>query len=328
MDIEILSWAELQAVCGSAEKARRMLRDGVYERVLFDAYALADVAGKLETKLAALRKVLPPDVAVSHWTALWVLGLNVLRRDRNGRDQLDITVPRERHLIERPGVRTHCALLPDEELCELNGQLFVSAERAFVDVARRDGIIEGVACGDAALRAGATTLERIEEAVDRAAGLRWVTRARQAVQHLEPRSESLMESRLRVGFVLEGGPRMQAQVDLYDDDFAHRGRSDLYLDGVSVEYDGRAERLEREKFTDDRRRGNGVSDLEVEVRHFSADDVFKRSARSRLQTLMSALDIAKRRTRPRLRFGPDTLRAPKLRPLPTKAERAQGQQAA
>jgi len=58
-----------------------------------------------------------------------------------------------------------------------------------------------------------------------------------------------------------------------------------------VEYDGRDERLKREKFAGDRRRQADINDLSVEVRRFT----------------------------PALRFGPDTLRPPKLQPLPTLA---------
>lgn len=177
-----------------------------------------------------------------------------------------------------------------------------------------------MACGDAALRAGATTLDRIEAAVDRAGGFRWVSRAREAVPHLEARSESLMESRLRVGFVLAGGPRMNAQVDLYGDDGEHCGRGDLFLDGVAVEYDGRAERLLRARFGSDRQRGNGIADLEVEVRRFSSDLYYKTTAAARLATLQRALVIAQGRNRPRLRFGPDTLPRPVMSPRPTVAE--------
>jgi hypothetical protein len=218
MDLEVLGWQELIAVCGSAEKARRMLREGTYRRELHDAYVLATVAEGLETLTACLRKVLPPDVALSHWAALWVLGLDVLPRDKNRNDLLDVTVDRERHLLARPGLRTHCARLTGDDLYEVNGILVVSAARAVVDVGRTFGLTEGVACGDAALRAGATTVDRIEQVLARSAGLRGVVRARAVIPHLEPRSESLMESRLRIGFVLAGGPRMRAQVDLYDNE--------------------------------------------------------------------------------------------------------------
>jgi hypothetical protein len=320
MDIEVLRWKELCAVAGTPAKARTLIKDGVYRRVLHDAYVLADVPDDVTTRCAALRLVLPPDVVLCGWSALWVCGLDVLPRDRDKVDLLDVVVPRSRHLERRPGMRPHSALVPDEEICELNGLVIVTGSRAFVDVVRYEGLVEGVACGDAALRAGLTTLDRVEESVDRAGGLRWVTRAREAIPHLEPRSESLMESRLRVGFVLEGGPRLAAQVDLYDENDVHYGRADLFKDGVAVEYDGRAERLEKAKFVTDRTRGNNISDLEVEVRRFTSEDMFKRTPRERLAVLRRALEIAARRSRPRLRFGRDTLRSPRMRPLPTKAD--------
>jgi hypothetical protein len=320
MDIEVLSWQELVAVGGSVEKARRLVREQTYRRELHDAYVLGTVPASLETKVACLRKVVPHDVALSHWAALWMLGLDVLPRDKHKHEILDLTTDRERHLLARPGLRTHCARLTDDDLYEVKGILVVSAARGVVDVARKFGLTEGVACGDAALRAGVATVDRIEEVLARSGGLRGVVRARAMIPHLEPRSESLMESRLRVGFVVTGGPRMHAQVDLYDDERVHRGRGDLFLDGVLVEYDGREERLDRLKFTHDRRRGNDLSDLAVEVRRFSADDMYKATPRARLETLLRALEVARGRTRPRLRSGPDTLRSPKLQPLPTRAE--------
>lgn len=316
---EVLSWSELTQRHRTTETARAAVRRGDYRRVLHDAYVLGTTPDDPACRVAALRRVLPDDVALSHWTALWALGLDVLPRDRHQVEQLDVTVPRGRHLLARPGVRTHCALLPDEELCDLDGLLVVSAERAFVDVARSFGLVEGVAAGDAALRSGATDLARVTAAVDRATGLRHVTVARAAVPHLEPRSESLMESRLRLGFVLAGGPRMEAQRDLYDEQGHHCGRADLFLDGVVVEYDGRESRLDRGRFTHDRRRGNDLANLALEIRRFSADDYYGRTDRQRLWELQSALALAAER-RPRWLFGPDTLRRPRLRPLPTRAE--------
>lgn len=327
-ELEVLRWRELCAVAGSPGKARGLLADGIYRKVLYDAYVGRDVPDDVTTRCAALRRVLPADVVLSHWTALWACGLDVLPRDRTRQDVLDVTIARGRQLEDRPGLRPHTACVPDEELCEVQGFLVVSGSRAFVDIARLSGVTEGVAAGDAALRAGLTTGVLIEESLDRAGGLRWVTLARTALEHLDGRSESLMESRLRVDFVLAGGPRMPAQVDLYDDLGGHRGRSDLFLDGVSVEYDGRASRLEKVKFTGDRSRGNDVSDLEVEVRRFSGAMYYRTTPAQRLATLMSALRIAQGRTRPRLRFGPDTLRPARLRPLPTRAELGQARRTA
>lgn len=328
MEVLVVTWRELVAFAGSEDKARRLVRDRVYRRVVHNAYVLADEPDTPALRLEALRRVVPAHAVVSHWAALWVLGLDVLPRDRGGRDVIDLTVPRGLRLAARPGLRYHSALVTDDDLVVGPRGLVVSGARAFVDVARSFGLVEGVACGDAALRAGVTSLDRIEAAVERAAGLRNVNTARAAVPLLEPRSESLMESRLRVGFVLEGGPRLDAQVDLYDEDGVHYGRADLYRDGAAAEYDGRAERLEKVRFVKDRSRGNNISDLEVEVRRFTSEDMYKRTPAQRLATMLRALEVAGRRTRPRLRFGPDTLRPPRYRPLPTRAEASQARRTA
>ena len=319
-EVLVHTWSELVARAGSPDKARLLLRDAVYRRVLHDAYVLADEPDDVVTRLAALRRVVPAHCALSHWSSLWVCGADVLPRDREGRDLLDITVPRGLRLQKRPGLRTHSALATDLDLVQAGGLLLHSAARAVVDVARTYGMVEGVAAGDAALRGGDTTTDRIEEAVDRAGGLRWVSRAREMVPHLDGRSESLPESRLRVGVVLEGGPRMAAQVDLYDEDGHHCGRCDLYEEGVDLEYDGFELRQLQPVFTRDRRRGNDISSLAVEVRRFVSDDMAPSRSRWRWGVVREALDLASRRERPRLRYGRDTLRPPKRTPLPTVAE--------
>jgi hypothetical protein len=321
MDLRVRTWQELVDELGSRHHAEEALREGEVWRVLHGVYAPRALADTPSTRWAAARVVLPDHVVPSHWTALWALGLDVLPRDRTGRDLLDVLVPRGLHLEPRPGLRPHSALVTDEDLVEVGGLLVVSAARAFVDVARGFGVIEGVACGDAALRAGATTVDRIDEAVDRAAGLKGVVAAREAVPLLDGRSESLMESRFRVDLVLEGGLRMHPQVDLYSEDGEHRGRADLFLDGVVLEYDGRKERLEKERFVSDRRRQGGLADLGVEIRRVTGGDYYKTTPAYRLAMVLRALDVARRRTDARWCLGPDTLRAPRLRPLPTVAQR-------
>jgi hypothetical protein len=320
MEPAVVTWSELKAQLGSAHRARAAISEGEYRHVVRGAFAPAEAPDDTRTRLAGLRRVLPEHVVLSHWTSLWALGVDVLPRDRERRDVLDVVVPRGKHLEPRPGLRPHAALVTDDDLCELDGLLLVSAARACVDVTRSFGLVEGVACGDAALRSGATTSDRIAHAVERAHGLRGVVTARELLPHLDGRSESLMESRLRIGFVLAGGPRMAAQVDLYDEDGCHCGRGDLYLDGVVVEYDGREQRLLKPAFTGDRRRQGSINDLEVEIRRFTSEDYYKSSPASRLARLQRALDTASHRSRSRLHFGPDTLPRPQLTPLVTRGE--------
>jgi hypothetical protein len=190
-------------------------------------------------------------------------------------------------------------------------------------VARSDPLVEAVAFGDAVLRSGAATLEQLEESLDRAVGLRGVRAARRVVPHLEPRSESLMESRLRMKAVLGGLPRPDAQFDMYDDNGQHCGRGDLHLEGLIIEYDGREERLKKSRFNSDRRRRSRISDLGFEIREFTGADVYQRTDADVCAEIRRGIAQAARRDRSRYRTGRDTLRPPQRRPLPTLAELSQ-----
>ena len=323
MSNDVVSAPELVRLTGSRRRARAAVAAGDWWRVLRGAYAPRHVADSPELRAGALRLVLPPGVALSHRAALWVLGVDVLSRERHsGLDLLDVTTVRGKHLTARPGLVVHSARLTDDELCEVDGLLVVTAARAFVDVARSEPLVEAVAFGDAVLRSGAATAELLHQALDRSAGLRGIRPARDVVPHLEPRSESLMESRLRMKLLAGGVPRMDVQLDVYDEHGQHVGRGDLHLDGVVVEYDGRKERLERERFTSDRRRQTAFAELALEVRRFTAPDVYQRSDASVAAEVLRAARQAAARDRSRVRGGPDTLRPPQLRPLPTLAERA------
>ena len=318
VDIEVLTWPELVRRLDGPSPARRALAEGTWWRVLRNAYVDSVHADVPQTRLAAARAVLPAGVALSHRSALWSLGLDVLDADQ----VLDITVPRGRHLEPRPGLRPHTAALPDHELCERAGLLIVSAARAFVDVARRESLVEAVAVGDAVLRSGAATSEQLEISMAGATGLRRVVAARRVLPHLESRSESLMESRLRMKLVLGGLPRPEAQFDVYDDRGVHCGRGDLRIDGVLLEYDGREARLKKSRFISDRRRRSRISDVGFEIREFTATDVYQRTDADVCAEVQRALAQAAPRDRSRFRTGPDTLRPPRLRPLPTLADRA------
>ena len=129
-----------------------------------------------------------------------------------------------------------------------------------------------------------------------------------------------MESRLRMGFVLAGLPRPQAQWDVYDRDGRHLGRSDLHLDGVLVEFDGRAERLDRERFVADRQRQTRLLEVGYELRRYTSGDVYGRSRVSLAAEVQRAVLLAAGRDRSGAYRGPDTLRAPRIRPLATRAE--------
>ena len=316
-DIEILLWPDLVALAGERHRASRLVADGIFRRVLHGAYVDDAVPDSPALRCAAVRRALPAGVVLSGRSALWAMGVDVLPLDGT----LDVTIGRGKHLEPRPGIVPHSALLPDDELVELpSGLLAVSAPRAFVDVARRESLVEAVALGDAVLRSGAASAEQLEAAVERAASLRGIVRARQVLPHLEARSESQGESRLRMGLVLEGLPRPEAQVDFYDEHGNHLARVDLVLDDVLLEYDGREQRLRKEVFVHDRRRQNVLVDRGAELRRYASDDVRPARTSWLAAEVRRALRAAARRPVPALFRGPDTLRPPRLSPLPTLAD--------
>lgn len=317
MGIEVLSWRQLVTRLGGHDRAERAVTDGFYRRVVRNAYVDDVVPDSPLLRATALRQVLPPQVALAGRSALWALGIDVLPGDQ----RLDVVTVRGRHLLARPGMRARSAVLPDEELVDLpSGLLAVSAARAVVDVARRECLVEAVAVGDAVLRAGAATAEQLTAAVDRAARLRGVLAARQVLPHLEPRSESQGESRLRMQLVLGGLPRPEAQVDYYDLADEHVARADLVLEGAVLEYDGREQRLLKPVFTSDRRRQNALADAGVELRRYVAADVVDVRRAWLCAQVLRAVRAAAKRPPPALVRGPDTLRAPRLRPVPTRAD--------
>ncbi len=313
--VEVLRRSELVALAGSAGRARTLLRSGAWQRVLHDAYVCGgEDPADPSVRAAAARRVLPPDAALSHRSTLWLLFDDVLLRDL-----LDVTVPRGRHLERRPGLRTHSADLPVEELVRVDGVLAVSSARSVVDVMRSGTLCDGVAFGDRALRLGAATPALVAEAVERAAGLRGVVRARAALALLDGRSESWQESVLRVSLRLDGLDDLDVQYDAYTVD-GHVGRGDLHVRGVWIEYDGRAARLEREVFEAERTRQTALLELGFELRRFTARDVPGRSPASLGAEVRRAVAMAAGRDRSRVMRGPDTLRPPRLVPLPTLAE--------
>lgn len=317
VEVEVLLWPELVARTGSRSSASRAVLAGRYRRVLHGAYVDAVHDDDAHVRSRCLQRVLPDDVALSGRAALWAVGVDVLP----AHGILDVTVPRGRHLESQPGLRPWSALLPDDELVDLEGGLTaVSAARAVIDVARREPLVEAVAAADAVLRSGAATLEQLGDAVGRAAGLRGVLAARRVLSHVEPRSESQGESRLRMRLVLGGLPRPEAQVDYYDEDGEHLARADLVLRGAVLEYDGREQRLRKGVFTHDRRRQNVLVDRGVELRRYTGSDVTQASAAQLCASVRSAVSAAGRRPAPRVSRGPDTLRPPRLSPLPTRAQ--------
>jgi very-short-patch-repair endonuclease len=102
-------------------------------------------------------------------------------------------------------------------------------------------------------------------------------RVRRVVEHAEPKSESPMETRLRMLLVLAGLPRPVAQVSLQDAKGRFLGRPDLYYPArrLGIEYDGA---VHRDSLAADNRRQNRLLGEGIHLLRFTAADVLHNQA--------------------------------------------------
>ncbi|MHA3702364.1 type IV toxin-antitoxin system AbiEi family antitoxin domain-containing protein [Jatrophihabitans sp. YIM 134969] len=142
-----------------------------------------------------------------------------------------------------PGVHLHRTGLRASARLQVAGFAITTPTRTVVDVAREHGTEAGLVVADAAMAAGLTSPDQLREEVGRFIGRRGVGRARPLADLVDPKAESVLESRSRWQFVVHRLPMPQSQVWLYDVEGHFLGRTDFWwADGVIGEVDG-AEKL-------------------------------------------------------------------------------------
>jgi len=122
----------------------------------------------------------------------------------------------------------------------VGGLRVLAPRRLFLASAATWAPADLVALGDAMLRRGLVGQDELGAAISASARRRGVRTARWALPLLDPRCDSVPESRVRLLVVLAGLPRPSCNVDLYDEFGRWLGRPDLLFEGydVGVEYDG------------------------------------------------------------------------------------------
>jgi hypothetical protein len=143
------------------------------------------------------------------------------------------------HIVERPGVRCHRRVLDPMDVCEVDGITLTSPVRTILDLAGQLPLIDLVVVIDAALKKRSCTLEQLRaRAYDR--GVRGIARYRRALELCDGRSESPMETLMRLLIVLSGLPAPTPQFKAFDDFGVFVARMDLKAHGVraAFEYDG------------------------------------------------------------------------------------------
>jgi very-short-patch-repair endonuclease len=138
-------------------------------------------------------------------------------------------------------------------------------------------LTEAVVIADMALQAGLVEHDRFQSwARDRVQGP-GAAKVRRVAEHAEPKSESPMETRLRMLLVLAGLPRPVAQVSVQDARGRFLGRPDLYYPDhrLGIEYDGA---IHRDSLAADNRRQNRLLNDGISLLRFTAADVLHNQA--------------------------------------------------
>lgn len=216
---------------------REAVRSGVVlhpGRGLYAVSSLVDTSPvPWQSHLAAGSQLLYDDAALTGVTAalgydlpVWGCSLNVCELLRPIRRQVDFAPFRVRArrmpVVEGPWGNT------------------VPVAEAIVQLAMDHGIVAGVVTADAALHRGSLTLEKLQAAVDAVASWSRSHRPRAMMTHVDPKCESVAESRARVEFGSHG-IRVVSQVEVRRADGSLIGRADFGVEGTNVliEVDGK-----------------------------------------------------------------------------------------
>lgn len=220
-------------------------------------------------KLRAARRRLPSGAAFSGMTAAWLHGIDV-----KPCEPIEATVPDSAGVSARAGIELHRSAFTKGEVVHLRGLPATSIVRTVAEVCGRLDLIEAVAVADSALHRRLLRVEQLGAWAKSHSGFRRVRNLRETLRHVEPASESPMESRLRMILVLGGLPRPRAQVSLHDRWHRFVGRPDLYYEQerIGIEYDGGTH---RDSLAEDNRRQNRLLNIGVHLLRFTAGDIFR-----------------------------------------------------
>ena len=223
-------------------------------------------------RLEAAAGRLPAVAAFAGHAAAWLHGVDV-----DVRGPIEAIVPKGNKVSGRSGMKIYRSRLPEDEVVVIEGLRTTNVLRTLEDIGRRSSLVDATVIVDAALHAGFADLATLQKRVSSLRGGRGVVNLRLTTACAEPKSESPMETRLRMLLVLAGLPRPEAQVSIFDRHCRFVGRPDLYYaeHRLGVEYDGAQH---RDSLASDNRRQNLLLEAGVTLLRFTSGDVLMRPA--------------------------------------------------
>ncbi|HUE67101.1 MAG TPA: DUF559 domain-containing protein [Candidatus Acidoferrum sp.] len=164
------------------------------------------------------------------------------------------------------------AVLVDGDVIQRRGFRLTNPVRTVTDLGSGRDLTESVVTIDMALHAGLIDVRVLNGHIEQSAGVKGIRRLRRAAGLADSRSESPMETRLRVQLMNARLSAPELQVDLHDSTGRFLGRADLYYSDVRlvVEFDGQNH---KDRIPADLRRQNALLNAGYHILRFTAGDL-------------------------------------------------------
>jgi very-short-patch-repair endonuclease len=268
------------------------LQTKFWTRMSRGQYAWARLPRDRALTLRAVAQRMPSAYAFSGNTAAWLLGLDSLWCE-----PIEVTVGRDLPVRARAGVKLRRAALPESDVMIREGFRATSALRTVCDLGSRADVVESVVAIDMALHAGLVGMSDLMCHLQAHTGAKGIKRLRRAIRLADARTESPMETRLRIVLIRGRLPQPEVQAELRDASGNFVGRADLYYADrkLVIEYDGANH---RDRMAADLRRQNALVNAGYHILRFTAGDL--REPRSIVAQVRRA-----RTTLPRFPDSPD-----------------------
>lgn len=226
------------------------LRSSRYRHVLHDVYASSELSDSIDTRCDAAALVLPTSAVFCGVTAARLYGVPVPDRDL----RVHAAVPPSAPTVPRiKQLKVHGYSIPPGHLREFKGRRLVSPERLLLELAAALPRIDMIVAGDHLLRHRLTAREEIIGFLELAHRRRGVRRVRLALPHLDERSDSPPETRLRILIVDAGLPRPLANQDVLNEWGVWLARPDLSYPAlkIAIQYEGAHHQQDYEQYSYD-----------------------------------------------------------------------------
>lgn len=252
----------------------QQLRSRQYRHVLYDVYAPASLDDSVHVRCDAAALILPPAAVFCGVTAARLHGVPV----PDGDMRVHAAVPATASTVPRiKQLKVHSYSIPAGHVGDLRGRRVISPERLFLELAASVPRIDLIIAGDHMLRRQLSTRERLNGFLEDCHRRRGVRKARLAMPHLEPRSDSPPETRLRMLLVDAGLPRPVANQDVVNNWGVWLARPDLSYPAVkiAIEYEGLHHQQDHGQYSRDiERDGRMIDDGWVVIR-VNKDGLFR-----------------------------------------------------